>query len=79
MDLGDIMSVDVVCVESPLDFKLVEGVVFVYGGVFHVDNGVLDLDECDDLVFKCLDLDMYNLTFCSFPCILCSRNLYKGV
>ena len=69
--------INVDCVESPFDFKVLDGVVFVYGGVFKVDDTVLDLDNQDDIVFKCLDLEKYNLTFSDYPNILCSRNLYK--
>ena len=71
------INVEVVINHPPLHFKLVNGVVFVYGGVFKIDNTVLDLDNLDDVVFRCLDLEKYNLNFSDYPCVLYSKNLYK--
>lgn len=65
--------------KPPFRFRLVEGVVFVYGGCFTVDGVLLDLDNEVDVVFRCLDLDRYYLDFSDFPNVLCSRCLYGGV
>lgn len=63
--------------EPPFKFKLVNDIVYVYGGCFTVDGELLDLNNNDDIVFKCLDLKVYDLEFSDYPNVLCSRNLYK--
>lgn len=65
--------------KPPFHFRLVGGVVYVYGGCFTVDGELLDLDSNDGIVFKCLDLDRYYLDFSDFPNVLCSRSLWGGV
>ena len=62
--------------KPPFKFRLVNGIVYVYGGWFTVDGELLDLDNNDDIVFKCLDLNKYYLEFSDYPNVLCSRNLY---
>lgn len=76
MDLEDIM-IKVSVLDSPLEYKLVNGIVFVYGGCFKVDGEILDLNNNDDVIFKCLDLNTYELDFSDYPNVLCSKNLYK--
>lgn len=63
--------------ESPLDFKLVNGLVYIYGGVFQIGCDILDLNNTNDIVFKCTDTSKYDCNYSDFPNVLCSRNLYK--
>lgn len=76
------VRVDIIGEGSVDDFKLIDGVVHICGGEYHIHDTIknieyeINLNEEKDEIIYCLK-DYFILNFTDYPCILYSSNIYN--
>lgn len=76
------IRVDIIGESNVDDFKLINGVVHICGGEYHIHDTirnieyVVNLNEEKDEIIFCLE-DYFILNFSDYPCILYSSNIYN--